>query len=181
MLMLVSISSLSVHQWPWLLSGVAVLAIVYGSLGAPGRSRLLGIKTLLPVVLGLGVFQGLVMDWNLALLSVTRLLLMIMLADLVTVTTPMQEMLRVIAPVLRPLQLFGLDHKRLALAVALVIRFIPLLLNQWQSQREAFMARSHRRPGLRLLIPFMSQALRRTDQIAESIAARQPVRRTATR
>lgn len=173
LLVAVSMSCLSVSDWRWPLAGLALSAIIYFSLGNPGRSRLLGLKIFLPVILGLGVFQGLVMDWNLSAVSVTRLLLMIMLADLVTVTTPMQEMLRVAAPILRPLQCFGLDPKKLALAVALVIRFIPLLLNQWQSQREAFMARSQRRPGLGLLIPFMSQALRRTDQIAESITARQ--------
>jgi len=70
---------------------------------------------MLPLILGLGVFQGLLMSWELAALSVTRLLLMIMLADLVTATTPMQEMMRVILPWLRPLQVIGLDPKEVIL------------------------------------------------------------------
>jgi len=182
LLSLVSVSFLvvSIQDWSVLLTGFALLIIVYLSLGAPGRNRLLGLKALLPIVLGLGVFQGLVMDWDSALLSVTRLLFMIMFADLVTVTTPMQETLRVVAPLLRPLRIFGLDHRRVALAVALVIRFIPLLISQWQTQREAFMARSRRRPGFGLLVPFLSQALRRTDQIAESITSRQAGRRSGS-
>lgn len=179
-LVLGSMFCLSAHEWRWLLVGIVGLGGVYVSLGGPGRKRLIGLKSFVPLIAGLGLFQGLVMDWHLAMLSATRLLFMIMLADLVTVTTPMQNMLRAVAPILRPLRHFGLNPEKLALAVALVIRFIPLLLNQWQAQREAFMARSGRRPGLRLLIPFMAQALRRTDQIAESITARQADRRPAS-
>jgi biotin transport system permease protein len=127
---------------------------------------------MLPLILGLGVFQGLLMSWELAALSVTRLLLMIMLADLVTATTPMQEMMRVILPWLRPLQAIGLDPKKLSLAVALVIRFVPVLLAQWQAQGEAWSARSKRRPGFKLIAPFMNETLRRTDYIAEAIVSR---------
>lgn len=177
LLLLVSLLVMPVRDWRWLVAGAGLLVICYASLGRPGRNRLLGLKALLPIVIGLGAFQGLVMDWNLAALSVARFVVMIMLADLITVTTPLQEMLAVLMPVLRPLRIFGLDHTRLGLAVALVIRFIPLLIRQWQAQREAFIARSQRRPGMGLLIPFVAQALRRTDQIAESITARQSDRR----
>jgi biotin transport system permease protein len=112
------------------------------------------------------------MDWQIAWLSVTRLLLMVMIADLVSATTPMQDIMRVVRPVLLPLQFVGLNPDRLSLAVALVIRYIPLLLAQWQAQSAAWNARSKRRPGLRLIPPFMTLTMNRTDKIADAITAR---------
>lgn len=163
---------LPLHHWALLLLGCTVAVLGYASIGLAGLARLRNLRGLLPLVLGLGLFQGVVASWDTALVSVFKILLMVMLADLVTATTPMQDMMRAIQPLLLPLRMLGLRPARLSLAVALVIRFIPVLLAQWQSQREAWLARSTRRPGIKLLVPFMLCALRRTDQIAESISSR---------
>ena len=168
----ISIVVLPVDDVLFLALGGCVVAGIYLSMGRPGTSRFVGLKAMLPLILGLGVFQGLLMSWELAALSVTRLLLMIMLADLVTATTPMQEMMRVILPWLRPLRVIGVDPKKLSLAVALVIRFVPVLLAQWQAQSEAWSARSKKRSGFKLIAPFMNETLRRTDHVAEAIVSR---------
>ena len=168
----ISIVVLPVDDVLFLALGGCVVAGIYLSMGRPRTSRFVGLKAMLPLILGLGVFQGLLMSWELAALSVTRLLLMIMLADLVTATTPMQEMMRVILPWLRPLRVIGVDPKKLSLAVALVIRFVPVLLAQWQAQSEAWSARSKKRPGFKLIAPFMNETLRRTDHVAEAIVSR---------
>jgi len=97
---------------------------------------------------------------------------MVMFADLITMTTPMQRMVDVLNLLLIPLDRIGNFRRQLALMAALMIRFIPLLAQQWQSQHLALRARTIRRPKLYLLAAFISQALRRTDQIAESIDAR---------
>ena len=168
----ISIVVLPVDDVLFLALGGCVVAGIYLSMGRPGISRLIGLKAMLPLILGLGIFQGFVISWELAALSVTRLLLMIMLADLVTATTPMQEMMRVILPWLRPLRVIGVDPKKLSLAVALVIRFVPVLLAQWQAQSEAWSARSKKRSGFKLIAPFMNETLRRTDHVAEAIVSR---------
>ncbi|WVN42005.1 energy-coupling factor transporter transmembrane component T [beta proteobacterium MWH-UniP1] len=172
MLAACSIAVLPVGDWRVLLAGCAAVSLVYISLGRVGLNRWLALRALLFLILGLGVFQALVMTWQDGLLSVFRILFMVMLADLVTATTPMQDMIRAVMPVLKPLSVLGLKPDRLALAVALVIRFVPVLFAQWQSQSDAWRARSNRSPGIKLFAPFMSEALKRTDQIAESIAAR---------
>lgn len=162
---------------PWgLTAGVVVMMALYSSLGRAGLERLLGLRSILVLILGLGLFQGLLMDWQTAWLSVARLLLMIMIADLVSATTPMQDMMRVIRPFLSPLRLVGLHPDRLSLAVALVIRFIPALLAQWQAQSSAWRARANKGPGIRLLAPFMSLTMNRTDKIAEALMARKLTR-----
>ena len=167
-----SIAALACTAWQWLALGLVMACITYLSLGADGQRRLLSLRSLLPLVLGLGAFQWLVMDLHAALLSMLRMLLMIALADLVTVTTTMQQMLATLMPLIRPARRLGVDPWRLSLAVALVVRFVPVLLTQWLAQRDAWSARSPRKAGFTLLIPFLRETLRRTDTIAESIASR---------
>lgn len=171
-LAIASLLVLPVANWALLAIACAATIALYFSLGNPGIARIWGLRILLPLVFGIGLFQALVMSWEAALLSVFRILFMVMLADLVTASTPMQDMMRVVLPLFAPLKLIGFKPKILALSVALVIRFIPVLAVQWSSQSDAWRARSGRRPGFKLIIPFVSRALARTDQIAESIAAR---------
>ncbi len=175
-LLVASLALLPVSN-PWALTwGCAVAVGVYASLGRAGVERLIGLRSILLLVLGLGLFQALVMNWHVAWLSVARLIVMIMIADLVSATTPMQDMMRVIRPCLAPLRLFGLNPDRLSLAVALVIRFIPSLLAQWQAQSAAWRARTNKSAGVRLLVPFMSLTMSRTEKIAEALIARKSSR-----
>jgi len=171
-LALASVLVLPLRDGSLLLAACFFVVLAYLSLGRPGRVRFLRLGMLLPLILGLGLFQGLVMSWDAALISVTRILLMVMLADLVTATTPMQDMIRVVLPLFKPLKALGVNPGALALSVALVIRFIPVLSAQWSAQSDAWRSRAGRRPGFKLIIPFIHQALKRTDQIAEAIASR---------
>lgn len=152
---------------------LALAAGSYRSLGLKGRQRLFALRSLLPLILGLAVLQGFVMGGEAAVRATLKILLMIMVADLVTATTPTQAILDCVQKLIGPpCRFVGINPRKISLAVALTIRFIPVLSAQWQAQRDAWVARSSRRPGLRLLIPFLAQALSRTDQIAESLQAR---------
>jgi biotin transport system permease protein len=175
-LALASLSLLFVQQWIYLLPLLPLLALAYGSMGKPGWQRLLGLRALMLLILGLGVFQGLLMDWDRAASAVIKMVVMVMFADLITMTTPMQRMADVLNLLLTPLDRPGNFRRQIALAVALVMRFIPMLAQQWQAQHLAFRARTSRRPKPFLLAVFLTQAMRRTDQIAESIAAREAKR-----
>jgi biotin transport system permease protein len=168
----VSILLLPIQNPMVLALGCGCMLLAYASLGRVGLARFFGLRAILPLMLGLAIFQALVMTWQAAAVSLLRIMLMIMLADLVTATTPMQAMMRVAMIALSPIRFLGFDPKKLALAVALMIRFIPQLLAQWQAQHESWRARSSRRSGLKLLAPFMNETLRRTDHIAEAILAR---------
>jgi biotin transport system permease protein len=172
LLAVVSITVLPVSDWRWLFAGLIITALLMASLGPAGRSRLWGLRKLLPLVLGIGVFQAIVMTWEAGLVSVLRIMLMVAAADLVTATTPMQALMNAMLPLLKPFTWVGINSKRIALAVALAVRLIPLLFAQWDAQREAWSARSKRRAGLYLLSPFMTQTLRRTDHLAEALASR---------
>ena len=66
-----------------------------------------------------------------------RLLAMLLLADLVSMTTTMSALMEVLAPALRVLRPLGVNPRKMALAVALVLRFVPVLLTRWRAREEA--------------------------------------------
>jgi len=172
LLALFSIAVLPMTDWRWLAAGCMGVAILMISLGPAGRSRLVGLRKLLPLVLAIGLFQMAITSWEAGLVSVLRIMLMVAAADLVTATTSMQALMKAVMPIFKPCQWFGFKPQRIALAVALAVRLIPLLFAQWQSQREAWLARSNRSPRLTLLSPLITQTLQRADHLAEALASR---------
>jgi biotin transport system permease protein len=93
-------------------------------------------------------------------------------ANFVTMTTRLSDMMRVIERLLRPLSRLGLSARQLALAVALVIRFVPVMLARAGQIRESWRARSPRRPGWRILVPIILSALDDADHVAQALRAR---------
>jgi biotin transport system permease protein len=100
-----------------------------------------------------------------------RMVIAVATANLVTMTTRLSDMLAVFEILARPLSPI-LPPRRLALAFALVIRFIPTLGERMTLLTQAFRARSPRRPGWRLVVPATLAALDSADQAAEALRAR---------
>jgi biotin transport system permease protein len=101
-----------------------------------------------------------------------RLCSAVMAANLVTMTTRLEEMIDLVERLARPLGRLGLSPKVLALAVALVIRFIPVLAERMGRLRQAWAARSPRRAGWRILVPAALATLDDADRVAEALRAR---------
>ena len=163
-----------VAQQYWLVFAFAlgVVLAVYASLGRQALRRLLQLRALLPLLLIIYGLQLYTSGYNQAAVSAGRLLLMIMLADLVTMTTPMQMMLDTIAPLFKPFERFGVNARKMALAIALVIRFIPVLFDIWTRRREAWRARTSRRVPMLLIKLFLLDTLQMADHVAEALDAR---------
>lgn len=155
-----------------LLASLVLVLLVYFALGREAVLRLKLFRLMLPILAIVGAFQFLTSGPAEALASVSRLALMVFLADLVSMTTPMMAMMDAFLPVLRPLRYTGLDPSQLALAFALVIRFVPVLLDDWLRRREAWRARGGSHGSWRLVAPWMAGLLRIADRIAESLDAR---------
>jgi len=103
---------------------------------------------------------------------IIRMITAVAAANFVTMTTRLSDMIAVIERLCRPLARFGLSPKTLALAVALVIRFIPVMVQRMQQIRESWQARSHRRPGWRVMLPATLAVLDDADRVAEALRAR---------
>ena len=125
---------------------------------------------MLLVLGGLSVWsQGLLQ----ALEMILRLLTLVLAALVVTMTTPLTQMMQVVVWLLWPFQRLGwVDADRVALGVGLTLRLIPELAVQWQDIREAQLARGLVPSPLTVGVPMLLRTLRRADEIAEAIDAR---------
>jgi biotin transport system permease protein len=101
-----------------------------------------------------------------------RMAAAVALANLVTMTTRLDDMIAVMERLAAPFGALGLPPRRLALAVALVIRFTPVLMGRAGQLADSWRARSPRRPGWRLAVPLALSALDDADRVAEALRAR---------
>ncbi|SOB94436.1 energy-coupling factor transporter transmembrane component T family protein [Rhodobacter maris] len=101
-----------------------------------------------------------------------RVVTMVGLANFVTLTTPLPEIIALIEWLAQPLARFGLAPRLPALAVGLVLRFIPELRARHAAMAEAWRARSARRPGAKIVAPLAFSLLDDADHLAEALRAR---------
>lgn len=92
-------------------------------------------------------------------------------ANLCTMTTRLGDLQALFLWLARPLAPV-LSPQALALAMALMIRFIPVMAARAEDLHEAWRARSPRRPRARLLAPLALSALDDADHVAEALRAR---------
>ena len=103
---------------------------------------------------------------------ILRMMSAVALANLVTMTTRLTDMIDVVHFLAQPLYRLGLNCRALELAIALVIRMTPVLVSKGQNLTWAWRARSNRRSGWRIILPFTVLALDDADHVAEALRAR---------
>jgi biotin transport system permease protein len=163
---------LPVADWRILAAVLAMIAMVYTGFGRVGMARLSLLRPLLPLLVIVGGVQAASIGWNAGAVVTIRLLAMLLLADLVSMSTTMSALMEVLAPVLRLLRPFSVNPRKMALAVALVLRFLPVLMTRWRAREEAWKARTHRRIPLWLVATFVADILQLADRVAEALDAR---------
>ncbi len=157
---------------------VAATAALYASLGTPALRR--GLRLLRPLLLVLAV----IMAWHLIIgaprqgaVICLRILGLVALANLVTLTTRLDDMTAVLERLLSPFRRLGLNTAAVSLALALVIRCVPVLTQKGNALMEAWRARSPRRTGFQIAVPLVLVALDDADHLAEALRARGGVAR----
>ena len=159
------------------LAPLAAALLATAALYATGGRRfaLSGLRLLRP----LWPFIAVVALWHLWTGDLTggavillRMVCAVALANFVTMTTQLSDMLAVFQWLARPFQVLGLSPRSLALAVALTIRFIPVMLDRMAQISESWSARSPCRPRWRVLVPATLAALDDADRAAEALRAR---------
>jgi biotin transport system permease protein len=116
--------------------------------------------------------HGLLTGWLVGLVVVLRFAVLILLATLVALTTPVSEMLETFERVLRPTAVLGIDPERIAFVLAMTIRLIPMLAAFAQEVHEAQRARGLDRNLVALTVPLLIRCLRAADALGEAIEAR---------
>ena len=152
------------------MTAMALAALAAFGLGI-GADWLRLFRLLWPVALVLAL-------WHLAsgtprdgAVAIARRLAAVGAANLVTMTTRLADMQAVVQWLARPLS-GVLPPQALALSVALMIRFVPVMLLRWEALALAFRARSARRGTWRIAMPAVLAALDDAEHVAEALRAR---------
>ena len=154
----------------------AFLAFVITLYALPGpifmRYGLLKLRILWPFILIVFLWHLWIQELLQGVAIIIRMICAVALANLVTMTTKLSDMIDVVHFLTQPLQRFGLNPRILELSIALVIRMTPVLLNKGENLGMAWKARSTRRSGWKIILPFTLIALDDADQVAEALRAR---------
>jgi len=138
--------------------------------GLPELWRQLLVARLLIVLVAVG--QLLFLPLEAALTGTLRITGLIVGAALVTLTTPMSELLAAMERALAPLRFLGLPPDRVALAIAMTITSIPVVAAHAASVREAHVARGLPPRIHRVVVPVLVLSLKHADDLADAIRAR---------
>ena len=125
-----------------------------------------------PFVLIIGIYHGITNDIEAGGEIILRMLIAVALANLVTMTTPLNDMIDVLMRLLHPLNWIGMSTKPVALTIALFIRFIPTLIERGITMHAALRARSTGKSGWRIVVPLTLSVLNDAEHVANALRAR---------
>lgn len=157
---------------PWLPAAAAVVVGGYllaglgvGELGRQvGRLRWLVLVTLLT--------QLFLLPRLTVAANVVRVVAVILLADLVTLTTRTDGLIAAVERALSPLRRLGADPGRVALLLSMTITTIPVIAGFAVRIREAQRARGVPISPLAFVVPLLVMALKHADDLADALTAR---------
>ena len=151
-------------------AALALAALAAFSLGL-GADWLRLFRMLWPVALVLALWHAASGTPRDGAIAIARMLAAVGAANLVTMTTRLADMQAVVQWLARPLS-GVLPQQALALSVALMIRFVPVMLLRWEALALAFRARSARRGTWRIAMPAVLAALDDAEHVADALRAR---------
>ena len=160
------------HNERALLLSAACCCLLFVSLGraiAPARKLVLSVLLAGLLIIG---FHSYLQQPMLGLVSALRLLSASLLGIALTLTTRSEELLSVFENWLRPLQRFGIRSERLALQLAMMLRFTEHFFVLWKRLDDAHRMRTGKPGGLRLLAPLTILMLVAARRVADTLELR---------
>lgn len=174
-LLALSIATLALFLLEPFMLAMATLAVavLYLSAGLTFAAQgLRHLRMLWPFLLLIAVWHGVTGQAQAGAAIALRLLAALALANFVTMTTRLTDMIAIMTWLLAPLRRLGLSTRAVELAIAMVLRFTPMLVENGQRLAMSWRARSRRRPGWRIVMPMAALALDDADHVAEALRAR---------
>ncbi len=177
-LKLVALLGLSIALFPVgdplvLGAALAVVLALTASLG-PDALRQTGrfLIPLWPMLALLLAFHLLFADLADGIVIAVRLLTLVMLANIVTMTTALSDMMHLVERVLSPLKSLGVNVRAISVAMGLVIRFTPVLLQRAHVLLDSWRARSHKRARWHIVVPIGLSVFNDAEQVSDALRAR---------
>jgi biotin transport system permease protein len=150
----------------------AVVVGLYGIGGFGVRTLAAQVWPLRWIVLLLLPFQWWTAGWQIAVTVVGTLVVAVVGAALISLTTRVTDLLDVIARLLQPARAIGVDPERVALLLALTIRAVPVIAGTLQEARDARRARGLEHSTRALVTPIVVRTIRHADRVGDALAAR---------
>ena len=158
---------------PWVLSGLLIVVLsLFGLARLTAADVLRPIRPTLWLVLAVVVIHGLLGNWEQGVIAGLRFAILVMLATLISLTTPVADMLATVERAMQPLRRVGVRPAKVALVVALAIRLVPLVFEEASKVREAQRTRGLERSMTALFVPLLVRMLRCANELADAIEAR---------
>lgn len=171
LLLVISTAVFIVDTWLALGIATALVALGYALAGLNPRHAWRALRPVLVIFAILFLAQLYLADVRLATYVVLRFAVLILAATLVTMTTRVSELVDGLMAGLAYAPNW-VPREKIALAVAMTIRFIPRLRGQFSEIRDAQRARGLDRSIVALLVPLIVRTLKDADDIARAIEAR---------
>ncbi|SSW63178.1 energy-coupling factor transporter transmembrane component T family protein [Achromobacter agilis] len=157
----------------WLAPAFLAACVLVWSTGVGAAAVWRQLKGLVWVLLAVGGFTAWFQGGMAALAVLLRVGALVGLALAVTLATRTSDLIEVCEKALMPLQRAGLvDAGKVALALALALRFVPEIWRNFQEIREAQAARGLGANPVALIVPLIVLTLKRAQEVAEAIDAR---------
>lgn len=147
-----------------------LLLATLGRASKPARKLLISIMLAGLLVLSFHVYMG---QPILGVVSALRLFSASVLGIALTLTTHSKELLSVFEHLLSPLGRIGIRTERLALQLAMMLRFTEHFFVVWKRLNDAHRIRTGKSGGLRILAPLTIQMLLCARRVGDTLELRQ--------
>jgi biotin transport system permease protein len=171
-LLLAAVALVVLPAWWHSLVGIAVALGLHALARLPWRAVVDQVRSLLLVLLAIGVIQVVLSGWRSAVDVTGTIMALVLLAEVVTLTTSTTALTEVVVAVLRPLRRFGVQAERIGLLISLSIRSIAVIATLAAEVREAQRARGLAASPRAFAVPLLVRSLRHAERLGEALVAR---------
>jgi biotin transport system permease protein len=172
LLLALTVPAIVAGTWWFSLAAIgATLAILIGARVGARRAAALSVGLVVVGVL-IVVVQALAGSTLTGVVVVENLVLALYATRVLTLTTPIPELVDGIAAACRPLRVVRINPDRIALAVAVMVRSLPHLLGAFDEVRDAVTARGIRRNPTAYVAPVVVRAVAYAHATGDALAAR---------
>jgi len=156
----------------WQAGALALVMLLYRLARLPLGEIVRALAPVIVLVAAICAFQWFVAGPLAAATIGARIITLVLLAALVTLTTPFSAMIDTFAHAAGFARPLGVNPHKVGLASALAVRFIPVLLADYREIQTARRARGARSPGLFAAGPLLIKTLRMAGTLADAVEAR---------
>lgn len=158
---------------PWQVGVVAALVLLgYAIAGFGVRLVWRQVRPLVWFLVLLAAIQAWTFGWQRAVTSVGTVVVLVLAAALVTLTTRTTDLCDAVVAAARPLARVGVDPERVGLLLALGIRAVPVVVGIATEVRDAHRSRGVRFAPASYVVSVVVRSLRHATNLGDALVAR---------